>query len=105
MAGYLGLSEGAIITGERLFHGKKVRYFSSSHERSHLMCAYGMSELPKGTPSYALVWEGVIGSFYEIDSALNITLLADVMSEPGHRYALLYGFADPTFAKTSEFSR
>lgn len=105
MAGYRGLSEGAIITGERRFLGKKVRYFSSSHERSHLMCAYGMSELPKGTPSYALVWEGVIGSFYEIDSALNITLLADVMSEPGHRYALLYGFADPTFAKTSGFSR
>jgi predicted NodU family carbamoyl transferase len=105
MAGYRGISEGAIITGERRFLGKKVRYFSSSHERSHLMCAYGMSELPKGTPSYALVWEGVIGSFYEIDSALNITLLADVMSEPGHRYALLYGFADPTFPKTSGFSR
>jgi hypothetical protein len=37
-----------------------------------------MSSLPKGTPCYALVWEGEIGAFYEIDSALNITLLADV---------------------------
>src|SRR5437870_3454684 len=27
MAGYRGLSEGAIITGERRFLGKKVRYF------------------------------------------------------------------------------
>ena len=55
----------------------------------------------KGTPCYALLWEGVIGSFYEIDSELNITMLADVMHEPGHRYSLLYGLADPTFEKSS----
>ena len=86
--------------------GKTVEYFSSSHERSHLLCAFGMSNLPKGTPCYALLWEGVIGSFYELDSELNITKLADVMPEPGHRYALLYGLADPTFDKSiSEFSR
>jgi len=36
-----------------------VEYFSSSHERSHLLCAFGMSNLPKGTPCYALLWEGV----------------------------------------------
>ena len=48
----------------------------------------------------------MIGSFYEIDSGLNITKLADVMPEPGHRYALLYGLADPTFDKSvAEFSR
>ncbi len=35
---------------------------------------------------------GGICAFYEIDSELNITLLGDVMKEPGHRYALLYGF-------------
>ena len=65
-----------------------------------------MSNLPKGTPCYALLWEGVIGAFYEIDSELNITMLADVMTEPGHRYALLYGLADPTFPKNvAEFSR
>jgi predicted NodU family carbamoyl transferase len=65
-----------------------------------------MSNLPKGTPCYALIWEGVIGSFYEIDTELNITKLADVMPEPGHRYALLYGLADPTFDKsTAEYSR
>lgn len=27
------------------------------------------------------------------------------MNEPGHRYALLYGLADPTFPKNSPFSR
>ena len=106
IAGYHGVDNGGIIAGKRRLFGKTVEYFSSSHERSHLLCAFGMSPLPKGTPCYALLWEGVIGSFYEIDSNLNITKLADVMQEPGHRYALLYGLADPTFDKSSaEFSR
>ena len=86
--------------------GRAVEYFPSSHERSHLLCAFGMSQLPKGTPCYALLWEGVIGSFYEIDRELNIKKLADVMPEPGHRYALLYGLEDSTFdTSTAEFSR
>jgi predicted NodU family carbamoyl transferase len=106
VAGYHGVSKGDIVTGQRRLFGKTVKYFSSSHERSHLLCAFGMSDLPKGTPCYALLWEGVFGSFYEIDSELNITKLADVMHEPGHRYALLYGLADPTFDKTvADWSR
>lgn len=105
-AGYHGVSTSDIIVSQKRLLGKKVRYFSSSHERSHLLCAFGMSNLPKGTPCYALLWEGVIGSFYKIDSEFNLTKLADVMPEPGHRYALLYGFADPTFDKSvAEFSR
>ena len=103
---YRGVSKGDVIMDRRRLLGKTVGYFSSSHERSHLLCAFGMSNLPKGTPCYALLWEGVIGSFYEIDSELNITMLADVMHEPGHRYSLLYGLADPTFEKSSAgFSR
>ena len=106
LAGYRGVSKRDVVIGQRRLLGKTVAYFSSSHERSHLLCAFGMSNLPKGTRSYALVWEGVIGSFYEIDSELNITMLADVMHEPGHRYSLLYGLADPTYAKSgSDFSR
>jgi len=105
-AGYHGVNNSGIIVGKRRLLGKTVEYFSSSHERSHLLCAFGMSNLPKGTPCYALLWEGVIGSFYEIDTELNITKLADVMPEPGHRYAMLYGLADPTFDKSVEgFSR
>src|SRR5581483_5184394 len=46
-----------------------------------------------------LIWEGTIGAFYEIDSELNITLVTDVMDEPGDRYGLLYGLADQTFPK------
>lgn len=106
VAGYHGVHNNGIIVDEMRLLGKPVKYFSSSHERSHLLCAFGMSNLPKGTPCYALLWEGVIGSFYEIDTKLNITKIADVMPEPGHRYALLYGLADPTFDKSfSEFSR
>lgn len=105
LAPYRGVSKADIIIGERRLSGRSVRYFSSSHERSHLLCAFGMSALPKGTPCYALIWEGLVGAFYEIDSELNITLLADVLNEPGHRYALLFGLADPTFPKDSGFSR
>lgn len=106
LAGYHGVRDSDSVVGEKRLLGKSVKYFSSSHERSHLLCAFGMSSLPMGTPCYALLWEGVIGSFYEIDSELNLTKLADVMPEPGHRYALLYGLADPTFDKSvAEFSR
>ncbi len=52
-----------------------------------------------------MVWEGAIGAFYEIDSELNITLLADAMNQPGNRYISLYGLADPTFPKNAPFSR
>ncbi|MBX3318984.1 MAG: 3-hydroxymethylcephem carbamoyltransferase [Nitrospira sp.] len=103
--GYRGVSRREIIVGRRRLFGKQVHYFSSSHERSHLLCAFGMSSLPKGTPCYALIWEGSIGAFYEIDSDLNITLLADVLNEPGNRYASIYGLADPTFPKNAPFSR
>jgi predicted NodU family carbamoyl transferase len=106
IAGYHGIDSSKIILSKKHFLGKAIDYFSSSHERSHLLCAFGMSDFPKGTPCYALLWEGVIGSFYEIDSDLNITKLADIMPEPGHRYALAYGLADPTFDKGgAEFSR
>jgi len=105
LAGYRGVLKTDVIIGQRRFLGRPVQYFSSSHERSHLLCAFGMSSLPKGTPCYALVWEGTIGAFYEIDSELNITLLADVLNQPGHRYSLLYGLADPTFPKNAGFSR
>lgn len=106
LTGYHGVRNDDIVVGKRRLFGKTVDYFSSTHERSHLICAFGMSSLPKGTPCYALLWEGVIGAFYEIDSDLNLAKLADVMPEPGHRYALLYGLADPTFDKSvSEFSR
>jgi predicted NodU family carbamoyl transferase len=103
--GYRGVMNSGIFTDKRRLFGETVHYFSSSHERSHLLCAFGMSSLPKGTPCYALIWEGAIGAFYEIDSELNIALIADVLNEPGNRYCSLYGLADPTFPKNAPFSR
>jgi len=103
--GYRGVAKSDIIVDNRRLLGRPVQYFSSSHERSHILCAFGMSNLPKGAPCYALVWEGAIGAFYEIDSEMNIELLADVLNEPGNRYAAIYGLADPTFPKNAPFSR
>lgn len=97
--GYRGVSKTETLVGQSRILGKTVEFFSSSHERSHLLCAFGMSSLPKGTPCYALVWEGAIGAFYEIDTDLNINLIADVLNQPGNRYASIYGLADPTFPK------
>ena len=104
-AGYRGVaSTGAILDKSKLLRGR-ADYFSSSHERSHVLCALGMSALPKGTECYALVWEGEVGAFYEIDSELNIRLVADVLNSPGNRYGLLYGLADPTFPKDGPYPR
>src|ERR1700690_2608855 len=56
LAGYHGVSNSDIIVGQKRLLGKTVEYFSSSHERSHLLCAFGMSNLPKGKPCYALLY-------------------------------------------------
>src|SRR5437763_10217237 len=55
LAGYHGVSISDVVVGQKRLLGKTVEYFSSSHERSHLLCAFGMSNLPKGTPCYALL--------------------------------------------------
>jgi predicted NodU family carbamoyl transferase len=87
-SGYRGLlCTDSIIHKGGMLRGK-ADYFSSSHERSHILCAFGMSGLPQGTPCYALVWEGEMGTFYEVDSASRITLIADVLTQPGNRYSL-----------------
>ncbi|WP_114940821.1 carbamoyltransferase C-terminal domain-containing protein [Mucilaginibacter endophyticus] len=103
--GYRGTTQTERITDQRKFLGKNIDYFSSSHERSHLLCAYGMSGLEMGTPCYALIWEGSIGAFYEIDGNLNVTLLGDVLNQVGNRYAQLYGLADPSFPKDIPYFR
>lgn len=104
-SGYRGVTRDSVIIEQRRFFGREVRHFSSSHERSHVLCAFGMSDLPKGTPCYALVWEGAIGAFYEIDAHLNIRLIGDVLNQPGNRYSVLYGLADPTFPKDGTYPR
>lgn len=104
-SGYFGADEENIIDRPWRFQGRDIRYFSSSHERSHIVGAYAMSPFPQGQPCYALVWEGVIGSFYRIDEKLRVTKLGTPMSGPGHKYGFLYGLADPTWTIDAKKSR
>ena len=103
--GYRGVARNEISVNRRSLIGKSVPFFSSSHERAHLLCGFGMSPFPQGSSCYALVWEGHIGAFYEIGPDMNITPIGDVMNQPGNRYASIYGLADPTFPKNAPFSR
>ena len=88
--------EGLSAIGFRKYRiaGKEITLFGSSHERSHLACAYALSPLPRGTPCYALVWEGRFGRFYRIDEKFNITLIGEPLSWPGFRYKYLYYMAN-----------
>lgn len=93
-AGYWGLD--FAVQDEEMF-GKKVKIFTSSHEKSHIFCSYALSPFPQGQPCYALILEGNIGTFYSVEEDLSIHRLTDVMVAPGIRYAFAYGLADPTF--------
>ncbi len=77
--------------------GQKVCIFSSSHALSHIWSAYGMSPHEQGKPCYALVWEGALGDFFEIDAQLEVHHLGQVMKAPGNKYSFLYALADPAF--------
>jgi predicted NodU family carbamoyl transferase len=94
-AGYFGVGDNAIQDEAGRFFGKDVRIFSSTHERSHIMTAYGMAPGTAGKAYYSLVWEGSIGSFYRIDESGRVTHLEHVMKDPGNKYAYLFSLADP----------
>ncbi|MDX8499055.1 carbamoyltransferase C-terminal domain-containing protein [Mesorhizobium sp. VK4C] len=94
--GYGGIAAGSELVGEKTIFGRKVDFYSSTHERSHLWSCYGMSPFPAGMPCYVLIWEGWFGNFYEIDEHLNIVDRGKVMAYPGHKYAFLYALADPS---------
>lgn len=91
-AAYLGLEDQAEQASLSVL-GRTIRCFSSSHERSHLLCSYGLSPLPQGEPCYALIWEGMIGAFYEIDERINIRKLGTVIDWPGLKYEYIYFLA------------
>jgi hydroxymethyl cephem carbamoyltransferase len=79
------------------FFGKPVRYFASSHERSHLMMSIGMAPKDDFPLRAVLIWEGQLGGFYLMDGSWRVTRTIPVLSYPGARYSFLYGLADPTF--------
>ncbi len=99
--GYYGEGTDTIKVSTQNFLGKTVKTFSSSHERAHIMAAYGMSPFPQGKPCYALIWEGTFGAFYRIDENVNISKIGEVVSYPGGKYGFIYGLADPSFPVNS----
>jgi len=94
-AGYSG--EHIVESGRTRFFGKEVEYFSSSHERSHIMMSLGMAPREEHDLTTVLVWEGVTGSFYLVDREWRVVRTIPVLDNPGDRYAFLFSLADPTF--------
>jgi len=93
-AGYSGIDR--VQHGRRRFLGREVECFSSSHERSHLFCAYAMSPFKAKQPCYVLTWEGELGSFYRIGESMEITAFPPVLFSPAPRYTYLYYLAKKT---------
>ncbi len=93
-AGYFGFDDSSILAGKRSFLDETIDYFSSTHERSHILCSYGLSPFEQGKPCYALNWEGNIGSFYEIDEKVNIKRIGKVLEDPGNKYSFLFTIAN-----------
>ncbi|MER9756238.1 proline dehydrogenase [Mesorhizobium sp. M0166] len=96
--GYYGIDKQSEVVCKRHIFGRKVHFYYSTHERSHLWSSYGMSPFPAGTPCYVLIWEGWCGDFYEIDEQLQVVHQGKVMANPGEKYAFLYALADPKFS-------
>lgn len=101
--GYFGVGAGSVSDEEGKLFGRKVRYFSSTHERSHIYASLGMAPQVPGQEYYALVWEGHIGSFYRVNAKGEATHLKEVMSDPGSKYAYLFALADPHRAADAMF--
>ncbi len=85
--------------------GRKVQLFGTSHERAHILSSFALSDLPVGTPFYALTWEGSIGTFYEVDAKFNISTIGSPMSHPGWRYSYAYYLFDPKSHSEGFFER
>lgn len=94
-AGYHGID----APTQRLstFFGKEAEFFNSSHVRSHIMMGAGMAPREDHPQQAVLVWEGVTGGFYLLDSGVRISRSIPVLTQPGARYAFLFALADPTF--------
>ncbi|MGO4616188.1 hypothetical protein AB4Z47_19225, partial [Nocardia sp. 2TAF39] len=87
-AGYYGAEQ--MITRPSRFFGKDVTFFSSSHERSHIMGAIGMAPPQRHRFQVVLVWEGVTGAFFLVDHGYRVVKKFEVMELPGAKYAALF---------------
>ena len=87
------------------FFGKPVTFYSSSHERSHLLMSVGMAPRDDAQERAILIWEGAIGAFHLLDERFEVKDRVKVMELPGFRYSFLYGLADPAFAGAPQWPR
>lgn len=95
-AGYRGTDPGIVRTSK--FFGKDVTFFSSSHERAHILGAIGMApSRHRNEPQAVLVWEGGTGAFFLVDEACQISRRVEVMNQPGGKYGALFAILDPEF--------
>jgi hydroxymethyl cephem carbamoyltransferase len=94
-AGYYGSEQ--MITRPSRFFGKDVTFFSSAHERSHIIGAIGMAPPHRHRLQVVLVWEGVTGAFFLVDHGYRVVKKLEVMEQPGSRYAALFAILDPSF--------
>jgi hydroxymethyl cephem carbamoyltransferase len=92
-SGFLGLDE--ITTRRTRMFGKDVTFFSSSHERSHLMMAVGMAPAEDVPEEAVLIYEGFIGTFVHVNHRAGATRRIPVLNSPGGRYALIWSIANP----------
>ncbi|MFJ4501268.1 carbamoyltransferase C-terminal domain-containing protein [Streptomyces sp. NPDC088864] len=102
-AGYGGIT--SVEQRPMRFFGKDVQFFTSSHERSHIMMALGMAPRGDHPLQTVLVWEGDTGAFYLVNEAYEVVKHVPVLSEPGARYSFLFGLADPTFPDDAALPR
>ncbi|MQB01977.1 MAG: 3-hydroxymethylcephem carbamoyltransferase, partial [Actinobacteria bacterium] len=94
-SGYNGLDRVSVADGR--FFGTSVKVFSSSHERSHLYSTAALAPRAPIEECVILVWEGVLGAFYHWQEYGAKISRVHVLSQPGARYAALFGLADPSF--------
>lgn len=100
-SGYHGCEDSLITVGLLDDREPHTQRFTTSHERAHIFCAYGLSPFEQGRPCYALIYDGDIGTFCSIDEHCRITRVATPVTEPGHRYSFLYELAHRDFPDDS----
>jgi hydroxymethyl cephem carbamoyltransferase len=92
--GYFGVGRGSHGFSDTKIFGSPAKLFSSTHERSHIFCAVGMSPFADFSVCNCLVWEGNIGRFYRVSRTGEIKAYPTAMVDPGNKYAFLYSVAD-----------